>query len=128
MALKVEGKVESGMGRGKLFVEMAHYRRAFGKVLGEQPFPGTLNVKASPEETGFLRKRAMERIEGFLDGDRTYGGLSLISCAVNGVPGAAVFPDRATHEPGVIEIVSGENLRERLGLKDGDSVKIGALE
>lgn len=40
------------------------------------------------------------------------------------IAGAVVFPKKPTHKENILEFISQQNLKESLGLKDGDNVKI----
>jgi len=64
------------------------------------------------------------RIDGFNEDGRDYGGLDYIKCNIGDISGAVIFPDLARHEPDITEIISPENLRETLNLRDGSEVTI----
>lgn len=47
-SIKLEGYVVSGLGEGAFYMSLEGYRKAFEKVLGYVPYPGTLNIKLTP--------------------------------------------------------------------------------
>jgi riboflavin kinase len=55
------------------------------------------------------------------------GSLKCFPCLINGAHGAIAIPERTHHGPEVLEIISPFNLRDRLGLKDGDCVKVEVI-
>lgn len=126
-----EAVVESGMGKGALFLSMPHYAQAFEKILGRKPFAGTLNARVSVQDAekilGF-KNQLGERVEGFSEGGKKLGGLTFLKAEVFGIGCLLVFPDKTTHEEGVLELVCGESLRKRLLLKDGHKIVVELSE
>ena len=123
----ISGTVSSGLGEGRYYVSKKPYVVQFSEKLEIIPYPGTLNVRILPEDEAKLRMlRANEGIliEGFESDDRTYGDVKAFQCKIDGIECAAIFPYRSVYKD-VIEVISSEFLRERLSLKDGDSIKIG---
>ena len=96
--------------------------------LGFDPYPGTLNVTVTGEN--LEKKRHVERgpglrIEGFSDGERSFGACTCYPLVLNDeVEGALLVADRSIHEPEVLEIVSPHYIRKRLELSDGDTVRV----
>ena len=121
----LKGRILTGMGEGARFVGMCEYQERFKERLGFQPFPGTLNVSIDSLD-GIKRLRSLKgiMIEGFMKEGKDFGGVACFPCTVNGVHGAVIVPERARHEPDIIEVISRHNLRERFGLGDGDSSEI----
>jgi len=124
--LSVSGEVTSGLGEGRYYLSQPGYVVQFTERLGYAPYPGTLNVKVGTEA---LRKLSLladwngVRIDGFQASGRTFGGATCYPARLSGRPGHLIHPDR-THHKDVVEIISAENLREALRVKDGDTVAI----
>ncbi len=121
----VEGRVFSGIGKGRYYVGHPEYQRRFADVLGYSPYPGTLNVKVeggSVERLRRLRLAEGTRVAGFRIGDE---GFSALRCH-----DGKLKEDRATlldievthYNETVMELISPTYLRGRYGLKDGDLV------
>ena len=97
-------------------------------MLGFDPFPGTLNVKIREED--YERRRRLERsptalIEGFKDGERSFGSAKLYQVLINDeIKGALIVADRTIHDLSVMEIVSPSYLRRYYKLVDGDPIKL----
>jgi riboflavin kinase len=125
--LELEGKVLKGLGEGQYYVNIPGYRKQFEEKLHFIPFPGTLNVQLS-ESSSALRNRLHEmpagRVEGFNDGERTFGGGKCYPVVVGGIDAAIVSPDRTHYPSHLIEIIAPIKLRDALELKDGDRVVI----
>ena len=124
-----EGSIFRGLGEGAYYIGLDGYKRQFGKVLGADPFLGTLNLKLETpvqvEQKRQLRTMDGVRIEGFERDGRTYGGARCYMAKVGGtIPAAVLVIDRTHYDDSVLEIISPAYLRERLGLKDGDRVKV----
>jgi riboflavin kinase len=121
----LKGKVVTGLGEGRFYTEMKSYKKQFFELLGITPFPGTLNLRVDEHERlEFLLSRDKIVIKGFKSKERTFGSLNAYPVAVNGKRGAAIVPKRTHHEGTILEIISKDNLRHILKLKDGDEVKL----
>ena len=94
--------------------------------MGYSPYPGTLNVRVTAEA---LRKVDLVthwtgmRIDGFQASGRTFGGATCFVARMNGHACHLIHPDR-THYKDVVEFVASDCLREALGVRDGDTVKV----
>lgn len=125
----VMGEVFSGMGEGAYYMSRRGYLSGFVRVIGCEPFPGTLNLRLSYEDavkvSEWRRRVAPKVITGFSEEGRTFGDVELYPVLINSeVPALSVFPRRRHYGHDVLEIVHKENLRERLGLRDGDMVAV----
>ena len=123
------GKLFQGLGEGAYYISLEGYKRQFSKVLGFDAYPGTLNLKLeSPiemEKKRVLRSREGLKISGFANGERTYGGARCYRATVDDrYPAAVLVIDRTHYDDSVMEIISPVNLRQSLGLKNGDEVKV----
>jgi riboflavin kinase, archaea type len=123
--LELEGNVLKGLGEGQYYINIPGYRKQFEEKLHFVPFPGTLNVQLS-ESSSALRNRLREmsaiRIDGFNDGERTFGGGNCYPIRVGGIEAAVVVPDRTHYPSDLIEIIAPVKLRDALKLKDGDRI------
>ncbi|MDI9394607.1 MAG: winged helix-turn-helix domain-containing protein/riboflavin kinase [Euryarchaeota archaeon] len=123
--LELEGNVVKGLGEGQYYVNIPGYRKQFEDKLHFVPFPGTLNVQLS-ERSSALRNRLQEmpsvHIDGFNDGERTFGGGICYPVRVGDIEAAVVVPDRTHYPTDLIEIIAPVKLRDALKLKDGDRI------
>ena len=125
-SVKIEGLVMRGVGDGRLYLSMPEYKRQIGKALGFIPYEGTLNISiAEPgKKTDLIATRGIE-IDGFLKDGRALGAAKCFRCTVNGrEKGAVIIPLRSHYGSEVVEVISPNNLRKKLGLKDGSRVLI----
>jgi riboflavin kinase len=126
-----EGTVASGLYEGAYYISREGYRAQIREKLGFDPFPGTLNVKIKPED--FEKRRRLEKhpsagLEGFKDGERSFGACKCYPLLINDeVKGALIVADRTLHDLSTMEIVSQAYLRRHFGLSDGDPVKVSFL-
>ena len=125
--LELEGNVLKGLGEGQYYVSIPQYKKQFEEKLHFAPFPGTLNVQLS-ENSSVLRKTLREmpaiKIEGFSDGERTFGGGNCYPVQICGVEAAVIAPERTHYPSDLIEIIAPVKLRDALELKDGDRIVI----
>jgi riboflavin kinase len=124
----LEGTLFSGIGEGAWYVGQSGYRRQFAEKLGFDPFPGTLNLRLRREyedERRLLETLPHIEIEGFRDGERTFGPVICHKAKINDAEDGALISAVRTHYAGdVIELIAPSNLRAKLQLKDGDIVKV----
>ncbi|NJF24369.1 DUF120 domain-containing protein [Thermococcus sp. Bubb.Bath] len=124
----IVGEVISGLGEGAYYIEQ--YRERIHEYLGFDPYPGTLNLRVIFPRTIFdaLCTVRPTLIPGFVKGGRSFGDVKAYSVRIKGVNGAIVVPSRTVHPPKIAEIIAPTNLRESLGLKDGDRLKLYITE
>lgn len=125
----LEGSVVTGMGEGAYYLSQRGYRRQIVRMLGFDPFPGTLNLKIrSSLETdmrGQLENYSGLVIQGFADGSRTFGSLKCFRALINDkVNGAVTLIERSHHDKSILEVIAPMDLRRELGLRDGDRVRV----
>jgi riboflavin kinase len=121
------GSVISGLGEGRYYMSLAPYREQFRKVIGSDPFPGTLNLRLSSASRDVKRKvdaLPWTRIQGFVQEGRTFGEARTLPCRIRDIPCAIVVPGRSHYPDDVIEVISTQELRTTLSLSDGDLVTV----
>ncbi|MEM4245865.1 MAG: DUF120 domain-containing protein [Candidatus Bathyarchaeia archaeon] len=126
--LLLVGEVFSGLGEGAYYVGKPGYLGQFEKSLGIKPFPGTLNIRLTGQS---LKDRPLIGlfepilIEGFTDGERSFGPVKCYRALLNGRARCFVITALRTHYGSeILEVIAGENLRERLSLRDGSRVTV----
>jgi riboflavin kinase len=125
----IMGEVFSGMGEGAYYMSRKGYSSAFAKMIGYEPYPGTLNLRVSAEDTRKIddwRRRVMPKVvQGFSEEGRTFGEVEVYPVKINSeIEAYSIFPRRRHYGFDVLEIIHKENLRKLLGLKDGDFIAI----
>jgi len=124
--ISITGRTTSGLGEGAFYMRQKGYKDQFKKKLGFEPYEGTLNLKVSGAELSKLMILYGEKgtpIEGFEAAGRTFGGAKVFRARLKGVDCAVILPIR-THHTDVLEVISKEFLRNRLGIADGDPVAL----
>ena len=128
-AFVFEGTVFSGLWEGAYYISQEGYRSQIREKLGFEPYPGTLNIRLRTKRD-LERREQLERmpgieIKGFRTEDRSFGGAKCYPAMINDeVEGAVIIAERSGYDRSVMEIIAPVNLRKRLGLKDGDLVRI----
>jgi riboflavin kinase len=119
---RLRGKVASG--RGDLARWMTEYADQYERVTGMRLFPGSLNLILDHE---YRLPEDRLRLDPVDYGGRV--GMNLVPCTIAGLRGFVVRTDQneagtGDHGRHVLEVVAAVNLRETLGLVDGDEVEI----
>jgi riboflavin kinase len=124
----VEGEVFTGVGEGRYYISRGGYRNQFREKLGFDPYPGTLNINVPATVVDEISSRSGIHIDGFQTGDRSFGGGVCYLVEIESDTRGAIFLPERTHYPrDVLEIISPHNLRERLEISDGDTVRLTLL-
>lgn len=124
--LKIKGAVKSGLGEGQYYMQQKGYFNQFIEKMDFKPFLGTLNLELGSSELPkleILKNASATIIEGFKDGERTFGGVKAYRAIIKNLDCAVIIPDRS-HHIDVLEVISPHYLRKKLKLKDGDIVEL----
>ncbi len=125
--LCIKGTVFSGKGEGARFIGLPWVKRQIVEKLGFTPYRGTLNIELTKEE--FENRALLEKaqtieispVKGFSRGRCFKANLmDRLECAI-------VIPEIPNYPENVIEVISRTDLREKLQLRDGDSVEVKIL-
>lgn len=130
ISIILRGVVVSGLGEGAYYVSLEGYRRQFIEKLHFNPYPGTLNVRLYENYVKYrlyLERIPGIKIEGFTNGQRTYGGVKAFKCRIGTVDCGLLLIERTSHGPEVVEVIAPVKLRDVLNLKDGSEVSIEVL-
>ena len=130
--IDLRGRLFRGMGEGKHYISLKGYYEQFIEKLGfEKVFPGTLNLKLENDQDLEFRRLLQRKashgilIHGFEDASRTYGPVTCFHATINDeVEGAVLVIQRTSWKEDVLEVISPHDLRKKLGLADGDVVKV----
>src|SRR5688572_1958080 len=88
--LNIKGKIASGLGEGRYYLDQKGYVDQFVAKLGFKPYPGTLNLEIRGSELNKLRilKAATAiPIESFQDKERTFGAVDVWRAKMRDVEG-----------------------------------------
>jgi riboflavin kinase len=123
----LRGSVISGLGEGRYYMSLPHYKKQFSEALGYIPFPGTLNLQLDPasiENRKKLEGFTWISIDGFTAENRTFGAARCIAGRVRDIPCAIVVPGRSHYPEDVVEVISAVELRSALAVGEKDLVTV----
>ncbi|HKZ47296.1 MAG TPA: DUF120 domain-containing protein [Thermoplasmata archaeon] len=124
--LTIRGEVTAGLGEGAFYMRQEGYKDQFRRKLLFEPYEGTLNLRVEGRELSkleLLRGSEGLPIDEFKAGGRTYGAAKCYPATLRDVPCAVILPLR-THHTEILEVIAAVNLRQRLGLQDGERVEM----
>ncbi len=129
--MEFQGTVFTGLGEGGYYVSLKGYAKPFFEALGFEPYPGTLNLKlageAMIEQRRWLDHLKGVEVAGFKDETRSYGPVKCFRALIaSKAPGAVLAIARTHYDDSVLEVISPFNLRQKLGLSDGDECSVTA--
>ena len=130
--ITLKGEVVSGLGEGGYYITLPGYFTQIQEILGFTPFPGTLNIKIGTlrdfQKFQELRQVPSTKLEPFSADGRTYGHVDCYQIVINDqVEGTIVRSERTHHGDDIIEIIRPVNLREQLGIQDGNFIVIRSI-
>lgn len=124
----VRAIVVSGRQEAAGFVSVPWVRQQLRELLGHDPYPGTLNVRVDdPASQASWRRRASTGDGGVTmpAGEAGFCDSTYFPVLLNAdTQCAVVLPHVPDYPTDVVEMVAPENLRDQLGLRDGDEVSI----
>jgi riboflavin kinase len=123
----IKGTVITGLGEGQYYISNEGYKKQIEQKLGFTPYPGTLNIKLDSENTLIRRSLDAKKgivLEGFTSENRTFGGGVCFPIKIKDIKGAIIQPERTHYPPDIIEVIAPINLREKLNLQDGSTIKV----
>lgn len=124
--IAIAGTVKAGLGEGRYYLSRPGYKAQFSRLLGWEPYPGTLNLELSGAEANKLRilKRSpVHKVEAFQAEGRTFGGVLCFPARVKGQECAAILPDRS-HYTTTLELIAPVRLRDALPCDDGSHIEV----
>ena len=124
----IVGRLATGIGQGRHFTRLDWARRQFIEKLAIDPFPGTVNVIV--DDAGSLAvwaRLAAEpgvRIDNPADGPHDCDARCYLVSIEGGIDAAIVLPEVAGYPPALIEVIAAADIRDALGIADGDRVTL----
>jgi CTP-dependent riboflavin kinase len=126
---RIRGRVATGLGLAVSFTGADWARQGFIRLVGINPYPGTLNLKIR-EEDSLAAWAALRDTPGHHlpapDTDSCDARLYPVMLG-RGVAGAIVLPEVPGYPADQIEIIAEVHLRRALSLVDGDVIIIKAV-
>ncbi|MFC2013433.1 DUF120 domain-containing protein [Chloroflexota bacterium] len=123
--VKLRGRVASGKRESRFFTGIPWVRKQFIEKLGIDPYPGTLNITMLDEDKGKLNKVRQSKGIEITPEDVNLCTANSFSVMVNGkIKGAAIIPLVSNYPQAQLELISNENIKQSLSLKDGDLIEV----
>lgn len=125
--MELKGEVFTGLGEGGDYIGMTPYQEKLRAITGFYPYAGTLNLRVDPGKLEELKQGSEPQIiERFEYEGRECSRVEVYSVEIEGVEAAYLDIEVTDHGDDVMEIVAEDYLRDKLGVEDGDSVKVTA--
>lgn len=125
-SLKFKGTVKAGLGEGRYYLSRPGYKTQFVRLLGWDPYPGTLNLElsgADAEKLAMLREHPVHSIQSFQAEGRTFGGATCHDARIGRHACATILPHR-THYTTTLEVIGPARLRDVVPCQDGDELEV----
>ncbi len=124
--VKLTGKVVPGTRQAAFFTQLDWVMEQCAEKLGFEPFPGTLNLEVIAEDLKLMHELKHKKGVELLPTDPQFCAATVLPIYIGGHDGAVVVPAEEVniHKENIVEIMSGERLRDALNVEDGDLVTI----
>ncbi|MEM0015059.1 MAG: DUF120 domain-containing protein [Zestosphaera sp.] len=125
--MELEGRVVKGFGVGARYVAMPPYNIILTELIEDEPFPGTLNIEIGKTYEELIRECTPSSIRSVVVNGVERGGFYYWFGKLPELPDEWVLivrPHLSRHNPDVVEVISNNNLREKLNLNDGARVHL----
>jgi len=124
-SFKLQGVVTSGKRESRFFTEIPWVKKQFIDKLGINPYPGTFNITVRAEDREKLNTVRESTGVKIIPEDVNFCTANSFPVLVNGkIKGAAIIPLVLNYPQAQLEVISTENIKQSLSLKDGDLVEI----
>ena len=126
MKVEVAGRVFTGQGEGRKYVELEWVKQQVKEKLGFDPYPGTLNLRLNEENVKhrvLLERGAELRLchsQGYCTG-------LMFKAALDGMACGVVIPQVEDYPDDVLEVVASVNLKQKLRLRDDDLATVAVF-
>ena len=124
-SVKLRGMVTSGLKESGFFTEIPWVKNQLIDKLGINPYPGTFNITVIAEDRDKLNMvRESKGIE-IIPEDMNFCTANSFPVVVNGkIKGVAIIPLVSNYPLAQLEVISSENIKQALSLKDGGLVEV----
>lgn len=123
--VELRGIVVSGAGEAAGFTGLPWVKRQFADKLGIDAYPGTFNIMVLPADRERLSTIRQAPGVAITPPDSNFCAAKAFSVLVGDrIRGAVIFPAVPDYPRLQLEIVSADNVRQTLQLKDGDPVEV----
>jgi riboflavin kinase len=126
LKIEVKGRVFTGRGEGRKYVELEWVKQQVKEKLGFDPYPGTLNLRLNEENVKhrvLLERGAELRLchsQGYCTG-------LMFKAALDGMACGVVIPQVEDYPDDVLEVVASVNLKQKLRLRDDDLATVAVF-
>ena len=118
----VKGRIFSGRSEGKNYISLSWVKEQIIEKMGFTPYGGTLNIMLFKDDDAVQRLQNAEGVDivpatGFFAGKLFRASVHNVNCAV-------VIPQTLDYPEYMLEVISPENLRRKLHVRDGDIIEL----
>lgn len=123
------GTAVQGSRESNSYMKIPWVKEQFISKLGFTPYPGTFNLEIK-DRSSLKRWQEIKKREGIKIMPQESGFCSASSYSVlvaDKIEGAVVVPEVPGYPDSKVEIIAPCNIRDELGVTDGDLVKVGIV-
>lgn len=121
----VKGEIFTGEGEASKFLQIEEYSNFIEEKAGFKPFPGTLNLRANPEQIKKLKKNSLaKQMGGFSKNGKEYGGLKIFLVKFNSIKCCIIEPEITRYGKNTVEVCAPIKIRSKYDLEDGDQIEL----
>ena len=126
--VRMTGRLIKGRGEGAGFTQLPWVKEAFTRILGFEPYPGTVNLRVDLSHEAKDVLRSIRESEGILMPPPEGSGFCAARCFRGrlgaGCSAGLVIPEVEGYYEDVLELVAPVSVRETLGVSEGDPIEV----
>jgi riboflavin kinase len=122
--LTFKGKISSGKSEGAKYLRLSWVQQQIKEKLGFVPYSGTLNIELSESSKESRKELDNAKTIKILPQEGFCPAKCFQAYLTDNAKCAVIIPEIPDYPQNIIEIIAPQNLREKLHLKDGDTVNV----
>ena len=127
-SVRITGRLIKGRGEGAGFTQLPWVKEAFARILGFEPYPGTVNLRVDLSTEAKDALRSIRESGGIRMPPPEGSGFCAARCfrarLGAGCSAGLVIPEVEGYYEDVLELVAPVNVRETLGVSEGDPIEV----
>ncbi len=126
--IRLSGILVVGKGEGAVFTQVPWVRQTFSRILGFEPFPGTVNLRVGSDPGSKEALKDIHEARGIAVIPPVGSGFCLARCfharLASSLPAGLVIPEIGGYYEDILELLAPVNVRNTLGVSEGDEVEV----
>ena len=126
--IRLSGILVVGKGEGAVFTQVPWVQRTFTRILGFEPYPGTVNLRVGSDSDSKEALKDIHEARGIAIIPPEGSGFCPARCfharLPSSLPAGLVIPEVEGYYEDILELLAPVNVRNTLGVSEGDEIEV----